>query len=119
MNSYLRMASLGAALLWAAAVLVIAQPAHARVNGVNSGTCPEGTCSRSGTSWANNLKNCSAAHCRSCTDQRNYCIKGVQSRGEGGNWTAECRRAHAACMQSGVWQTYGYFGRTISEMVKK
>jgi hypothetical protein len=29
MNSYLRMASLGAALLWAAAVLVIAQPVQA------------------------------------------------------------------------------------------
>src|SRR5436190_23406647 len=61
-----------------------------------------------------------SAEARSCTEQRNNCIKGVQSRGDaGGQWTAECRRAHAACMQSGVWQTYGYSGRTISDMVKK
>ena len=42
----------------------LAQQNGTRQNNSSGGYCPAGTCGKGGGSFANNMKNCSAANCR-------------------------------------------------------
>jgi hypothetical protein len=51
-----------------AAMLTLAPPAFAQISNprhpANSGTCPQGSCSKGGGSYANNVANCSPKNCK-------------------------------------------------------
>jgi len=55
----------------------------------------------------------------SCTELLNQCIKGNNQRGNKGTGTTSCVDAHPSCLQTGVWQTYGPHGRTLSNVDRR
>ena len=49
-----------------------------------------------------------------CSDSRQACLMGVNRRAQTAKSNpAACDKAYAACMRTGVWDTYGYYGRRV------
>jgi hypothetical protein len=51
-----------------------------------------------------------------CSGNLAYCQNGVASRGQP---DTACKAAFAQCMKTGVWQTYGQYGRRVEGVVRK
>jgi hypothetical protein len=67
----------------------------------------------------------SAAHGRSgvhhpdmstCSSNRLSCVRATTHRGRS---TIGCERAFRACMRTGTWDTYGYYGRRVSGVARQ
>jgi hypothetical protein len=53
----------------------------------------------------------------SCSDARQACQAGTSRRG--GVNSASCDKAYKTCMRTGVWDTYGYYGRRLTGVARQ
>jgi hypothetical protein len=51
----------------------------------------------------------------SCSEARTSCLAGASQRG---GCTKCCLRAFRVCMQTGVWDTYGRYGRRVANVAR-
>ena len=51
-----------------------------------------------------------------CSSSRSACVRATTHRGDS---TAGCERAYKACMRTGTWDTYGYYGRRVTGVARQ
>jgi len=51
-----------------------------------------------------------------CSAGRQACLAGTTRRGDSG---ASCERAYKTCMRTGVWDTYGLYGRRLTGVARQ
>lgn len=51
-----------------------------------------------------------------CSSSRHACVVGTARRGHS---QAPCERAYKTCMRTGMWDTYGLYGRRLSGVAQR
>jgi hypothetical protein len=51
-----------------------------------------------------------------CSSNRLSCLRATTYRGHS---TVGCHKAYRACMRTGTWDTYGYYGRRVSGVARQ
>jgi hypothetical protein len=60
-----------------------------------------------------------AASAITCTHQRDICVAGEKSRAQYVAGTSSCDCALPVCLNTGVWDAGGRYGRRIEGMIKR
>ena len=67
------------------------------------------------------LATASRATAETCSHRRAVCLAGERSRGyiPPPGEVSSCEVAYPYCLKTGIWQTFGGYGRTIAGMTRR